>query len=141
MGMGTNLSGQGSDRFRVMGEINVTPLVDIMLVLLIIFMVAAPLMTQGVEVDLPDAEAKPLPSEVEPLVVSVKRDGSTYIEERPVSAQELAAKIKLIRGNNPNLLVYVRGDDQVSYGTIMTVMSQLQQAGVDKVGLVTEPER
>ncbi len=139
MSMGLNLDSQGPDRYSAMSEINVTPLVDIMLVLLIIFMVAAPLMTQGVEVDLPDADSKALPSDKEPLVVSVSPDGTPHIEQKPVDIAELAAKILAIKKNNPNLPVYVRGDHQASYGSVMKVMAQLQKAGVSQLGLVTEP--
>ena len=140
MSMGLNLDEQGPDhRFSAMSEINVTPLVDIMLVLLIIFMVAAPLMTQGVEVDLPDADTKALTSDIEPLVVSVAPDGTPYIEEKPVTATELASRITAIRNNHPKLPVYVRGDHKATYGAVMKVMAQLQNAGVSQVGLVTEP--
>ncbi len=139
MSMGLNLDSQGPDRYSAMSEINVTPLVDIMLVLLIIFMVAAPLMTQGVEVDLPDADAKALSTGKEPLIVSVASDGTPYIEERSISIEALAAKIAAIKKNNPTLPVYVRGDHQATYGSVMKVMAQLQSAGVSQLGLVTEP--
>ncbi|MEO5346963.1 MAG: protein TolR [Magnetococcus sp. YQC-9] len=122
-----------------MSEINVTPLVDVMLVLLVIFMVTAPLLTQGVEVNLPDSEANALSTEQEPLVISVTANGSTYIEERAVTVTEMVDKIRGIRANKPNFPVYVRGDRTAAYGLIMTVMTQLQMAGVDKVGLITEP--
>ncbi|MBF0589782.1 MAG: protein TolR [Magnetococcales bacterium] len=137
--MGMNMgSGGGSKRFGSMSEINVTPLVDIMLVLLVIFMITAPLLNQGVEVDLPQTVSDPLPSEKEPLVVSVLPDGRAAIEDRVLSVEALTAKIHAIRKANPTLVVYVRGDKKASYGAVMAVMSQLQQAGVNKVGLVTE---
>ncbi|MBF0142514.1 MAG: protein TolR [Magnetococcales bacterium] len=138
MSMATNLSGQGSDRFHAMGDINVTPLVDIMLVLLIIFMVTAPLMTQGVEIDLPQAESKVLAPQEEPLVISVAADGMTYIEERAVPLAELGDKVMAIRQANPEKAIYVRGDLAASYGAVMVVMAGLQQAGVERVGLLTE---
>ncbi|MBF0418518.1 MAG: protein TolR [Magnetococcales bacterium] len=134
-----NMGGSGSDRVSTMSEINVTPLVDVMLVLLVIFMVTAPLLTQGVEVNLPDSEANAMSTEHEPLVISVTANGSTYIEERAVTVTEMVDKIRGIRANNPNFPVYVRGDRNAAYGSIMTVMAQLQMAGVDRVGLITEP--
>ncbi|MEO5377753.1 MAG: protein TolR [Magnetococcus sp. DMHC-6] len=138
MSMGTNF-GSGSERYRVMGEINVTPMVDIMLVLLIIFMVAAPLMNQGVEINLPDATANPLSSDEDPLIISVRSDGSTYIEKHQMTIDEVTAKVTAIKTNKPHLLVYLRGDSKTDYGTIMKVMAHLQQAGIVQVGLVTEP--
>ncbi|MBF0446765.1 MAG: protein TolR [Magnetococcales bacterium] len=140
MSMGVNLDGGSGpeNRYGAMSEINVTPLVDIMLVLLIIFMVAAPLMTQGIEVNLPKAQTNALASNMEPLVVSVSRDGNAFIEQNPVTIVELKDKIFRIRQTNPNLPVYVRGDNQAEYGAVMQVMAQLHQAGIDKIGLVTE---
>ncbi|MBF0180800.1 MAG: protein TolR [Magnetococcales bacterium] len=139
MGMGTGMGGSGSDRLTAMSEINVTPMVDIMLVLLVIFMVTAPLLTQGVEVNLPDSQASAINTNDEPLVISVTANGATYIEERAVTVTEMTDKIRAIRANNPNFPVFVRGDRNAAYGAVMAVMSQLQQAGVDRVGLITEP--
>lgn len=138
MSMGVNLDDQGSEHGAI-SEINVTPMVDVMLVLLIIFMVTAPLLTQGVDVNLPSTQAESLTSEQEPLVISVDRNGVSFIEKNEVPAAQLAEKVAAIRRNNPQLPVFVRGDQETSYGAVMTVMSQLQQAGVDRVGLVTEP--
>lgn len=140
MSMGVNLDGGsgGENSYQAMSEINVTPLVDIMLVLLIIFMVAAPLMTQGVEVNLPKAKASALASNREPLVVTVAKDGTPFIEQNPVTISELKDKILLIRSTNPDLPVYVRGDSKAEYGAVMKVMANLQQAGIEKIGLVTE---
>ncbi|MGN7613080.1 protein TolR [Magnetococcales bacterium HHB-1] len=141
MGMGVRMSEGGGDRFSgAMSEINVTPLVDIMLVLLIIFMVTAPLLTQGVEVNLPQASANPISSNQEPIVISVKPDGSTYIENKRIPLDELAAKVKAIRRANPQLPIYVRGDEKAVYGAVMRVMAGLQMAGIEKVGLITEPQ-
>ncbi|MBF0273423.1 MAG: protein TolR [Magnetococcales bacterium] len=139
MAMGSSMNNQGSDRLQAMSDINVTPMVDIMLVLLVIFMVTAPLLTQGVEVNLPDSEASAMSTDNEPLVISVTANGSTYIEDRAVTVTEMVDKIRAIRQNNPNFPVYVRGDRNAAYGSIMAVMSQLQLAGVDRVGLITEP--
>nr|CRH07147.1 Protein tolR [Candidatus Magnetococcus massalia] len=134
------MSGRGVDRFSAMSEINVTPLVDIMLVLLIIFMVTAPLLNHGVEVDLPQATAKPLPTKQEPLVISVLPDGTPAIEDRPMSMEGMVEKVVAIRRANPSVAVYVRGDRAAEYGSIMKVMGSLQSAGIDQVGLVTEPQ-
>lgn len=138
MSMGMNLDDQGSEH-NAMSEINVTPMVDVMLVLLIIFMVTAPLLTQGVDVNLPTTGASSLTPEHEPLMITVKRDGTAFIEENAVSISQLALKVSTIRENKPKLPVFVRGDRDTSYGAVMTVMTQLQQAGVERVGLVTEP--
>jgi biopolymer transport protein TolR len=140
MSMGVNLDGgSGSDNsYSAMSDINVTPMVDIMLVLLIIFMVAAPLMTQGVEVNLPKAKTSALATNSEPLVVTVARDGTPFIEQNPITITELKDKIILIRKANPDVPVYVRGDKKAEYGAVMKVMAHLQQAGIEKIGLVTE---
>ncbi len=124
-----------------MGEINVTPLVDVMLVLLIVFMVTAPLLTQGVNVDLPDADAPPMQQNIEPLVVSVRADGRLFMQKHPVSLEQLAPRIQAIRKGKPDLPVFVRGDAKTPYERIAQVMSALERAGVRKVGLVTEPVR
>lgn len=138
MSMGVNFNSQGTEH-GTMSEINVTPMVDIMLVLLVIFMVTAPLLTQGVEVNLPSTTASPLQSKLEPLIISVNQDGTTYIEKTVQNMTQLIAKVTAIRQNNPEVPVFVRGDRRTPYGAVMMVMSQLQQAGVDRVGLVTEP--
>ncbi len=138
MSMGVNFNSQGSDH-GAMSDINVTPMVDIMLVLLVIFMVTAPLLTQGVEVNLPATTASPIESKREPLVITVAQDGTTYIEKSPQTTVQLIEKVSAIRKGNPDLPVFVRGDRKTPYGAVMIVMSQLQQAGVDRVGLVTEP--
>ncbi|WP_227657424.1 protein TolR [Candidatus Magnetaquicoccus inordinatus] len=138
MSMGVNFNSQGSEH-GAMSDINVTPMVDIMLVLLVIFMVTAPLLTQGVDVNLPTTNASPLQSKREPLVITVAQDGTTYIEKNPQTSTQLIEKVSEIRKGNPDLPIFVRGDRKTPYGAVMIVMSQLQQAGVDKVGLVTEP--
>ena len=122
-----------------MGEINVTPLVDVMLVLMIIFMVTAPLLTQGVNVDLPDTSAQDLQQDVEPLVLSIQRDGTIFLQNHPVAEKELAPKIIAIRRNKPKLPIYIRGDAKVPYAHVARVMALLENAGIRKVGLVTEP--
>ncbi len=124
-----------------MGEINVTPLVDVMLVLLIIFMVTAPLLTQGVNVNLPKASSPPMQQNIEPLVVTVRKDGRIYLQRRAIRLRQLAPRIVAIRKQKPNLPVFIRGDAKTPYERIAQVMSRLAKANIQKVGLVTEPRR
>jgi len=124
-----------------MGEINVTPLVDVMLVLLIIFMVTAPLLTQGVNVDLPDADSPPMQQNVEPVVITIHKDGKIYIQKSRIELKKLAPRIEAMRKTNPDLPVFVRGDAKTPYEHVAKVMSALESAGIRKVGLVTEPNR
>jgi biopolymer transport protein TolR len=124
-----------------MGEINVTPLVDVMLVLLIIFMVTAPLLTQGVDVDLPDAASPPMQQNVEPLVISISRKGDLFLQKNPIKLEQLAPRIKAIREQKKDLPVFIRGDAKTPYEHVARVMSLLSSAGIEKVGLVTEPNR
>ena len=124
-----------------MGEINVTPLVDVMLVLLIIFMVTAPMLTQGVNVDLPDAKSPPMQQNVEPLVVTVRADGSIFLQKYDVQLDQLAPRITAMLQEKPGLPVFIRGDAKTPYENIAQVMSLLESSGIKKVGLVTEPIR
>ncbi len=124
-----------------MGEINVTPLVDVMLVLLIIFMVTAPLLTQGIDVDLPDADSPAMQQNVEPLVISIHKDGKIYIRKHAVELEKLAPRIAAMRKAKPNLPVFIRGDAKTAYEHVAQVMSALEKGGIRKVGLVTEPGR
>ena len=127
-----------------MSEINVVPYIDVMLVLLVIFMITAPLLTQGVKVDLPQAEAEPIArSENEPLVVSVDHAGDYYLnygegQDQPIAPELLAARVSALVRHRPGLPVLVRGDRNVAYGDVVALMSLLQRAGVPSVGLVTE---
>ena len=123
----------------VMSDINVTPLVDVMLVLLIVFMVAAPLMTVGVPIDLPKTDAKPLTSQVEPLSVSIKPDGSIYLMEEPMNMEQLAEKLKALYGVDPEKEIRVRGDLAATYGPIAEVLGAINSAGFKKIGLETLP--
>src|ERR1700733_2210895 len=131
-------------RRAVMSEINVTPFVDVMLVLLIVFMVSAPLLTVGVPIDLPQSQAKALEQNNEPLTVSVKVDGQVYLQNDEIKLDDLVSKLSAIitaRGGNPNELIYVRGDRKVDYGTMMRVMGRISGAGYHRVALVTEVEQ
>src|SRR5882757_4630403 len=127
----------------VMSEINVTPMVDVMLVLLIIFMVSAPLLTVGVPLDLPQTQAKTLDQDKEPLTVSVNTKGEVYLQNTEIPFDELVPKLQAItqaRGGNDER-IYVRGDKKVDYGTVMRVMGRLSAAGFRRVALVTEVEQ
>lgn len=124
-----------------MGEINVTPLVDVMLVLLIIFMVTAPMLTQGVNIDLPDADSPAMQQNVEPLVISIRKNGTIYMQKQRIKIKKLAPRITAMRKVKPNLPVFIRGDAKTAYEHVARVLSSLEQAGIKKVGLVTEPGR
>ena len=130
--------GSGRGRYKPLAEINVTPLVDVMLVLLIIFMVTAPLMTTGVTVDLPKTSATPISNDSEPLTVSIKANGDTYLQEEAVPMDQLVPKLQAIAKNNPERRIFVRGDKAVAYGRIMEVMGTIQQGGFTKVALLAE---
>jgi biopolymer transport protein TolR len=123
-----------------MAEINVTPFVDVMLVLLIIFMVAAPLLTVGVPIDLPETQAKPLEGDTEPVTVSIGADGKIFLQEEEVDAEQLVSVLQAIALNGLNERIYVRGDRNADYGTIMQVMGRLNSAGYRRIGLVTLEE-
>ena len=123
-----------------MSDINVTPMVDVMLVLLIIFMVAAPLLQVGVPIELPEAKGKQLQSSKEPLAITVKADGTVYIGESPVALSEVADKLKAIAKNGYDEQIFVRGDKGVTYGVVMRVMGRISAGGFRKVSLVTEVE-
>ncbi len=124
-----------------MGEINVTPLVDVMLVLLIIFMVTAPLLTQGVNIDLPDAASPPMQQNIEPLVISIQASGKIYLQKHAIDLKKLAPRIAAMRKQKPDIPVFIRGDAKTPYEHVARVMSLLESAGIRKVGLVTEPGR
>jgi biopolymer transport protein TolR len=127
----------------VMAEINVTPMVDVMLVLLIIFMVSAPLLTVGVPIDLPQTQAKSLEGDKEPLTISVNQKGQVFLQESEIGVEELVPKLKAVTDARGGLeeRIYVRGDRQVDYGTVMKVMGRLSAAGFRRVALVTEIEQ
>jgi biopolymer transport protein TolR len=131
-------------RRAVMSEINVTPFVDVMLVLLIVFMVSAPLLTVGVPIDLPQSQAKALSQDNVPLAVSVNVEGKVYLQNNEIKLDDLVPKLKAIidaRNGTLDELIYVRGDKKVDYGTMMRVMGRLSAAGYHRVALVTEVEQ
>jgi biopolymer transport protein TolR len=126
----------------MVSEINVTPLVDVMLVLLIIFMVTAPMMTQGVDVKLPESSAPAIPSDDERLVVTVTQDRKIYINDNLIEAGELESKLAAITENRLDRRgVFLRADEQIPYGYVMQVMGMIRQAGIDQIGMVTEPAK
>ena len=120
-----------------LSEINVTPLVDVMLVLLIIFMVTAPLMQQGIDVNLPKAKGKDLPPE-ERLTIVIKKGGALFMNDQPTSKSEMMGKLTAISKRNPN--VFLKADKDVPYGTVIEIMGDIKEAGIEKLGMVTEPK-
>ena len=120
-------------------EINVTPFVDVMLVLLIIFMVTAPLLTVGVQVDLPESNADSLQSDNEPLELTISKDGNIYIQETEINIKELIPKLIAITDNRLDTKIYVRGDEVINYGKVMRVLGELSGSGFSKVPLKTQP--
>lgn len=121
----------------VLSEINVTPFVDVMLVLLVIFMVTAPLMQQGVDVNLPKAKGKELPPD-ERISLVIKRDRTVYMNDTPVSMAEMKRKLEAISKLNPN--VFLKADKDVPYGLVVEVMGEIKEAGIEKLGMITEPK-
>lgn len=119
-------------------DINVTPLVDVMLVLLIVFMVTAPMLTVGVPVDLPKTKAAKLSDQVEPIVISVDASGKSYLQEMELEGEALIARLMAITGSNPDARIYVRGDKNLAYGRIMEIMGEVAAAGFSKVSLIAE---
>jgi len=127
-------------RNKPMSEINVVPYIDVMLVLLVIFMITTPLLSQGVKVELPEAEAKPVETaELETLVVTVDRDGKFYLDDKAIERPALQKKVRAILARQPQTPVLIRGDRQVAYGVVVRAMVLLQQSGAKSVGLITEP--
>jgi len=124
---------------RPMSEINVTPFVDVMLVLLIIFMVTAPLLTVGVQVDLPESSADSLPDDQEPLTLTINSKGEIFIQEHKVNFDKVVPKILAISKNRTDTRIYVRGDKTINYGRVLEVMGVLSGAGFSKVALISEP--
>ncbi len=134
-------SGRRGRRMAPMAEINVTPFVDVMLVLLIIFMVAAPLLTVGVPIDLPETDASALNSETQPITISVNDQGQIFLQETEVPFDEIVAKLQAIATTGYQERIYVRGDRNADYGTVMKVMARISSAGYRNLGLVTLQEQ
>jgi biopolymer transport protein TolR len=151
MGMSAGASGGGGGGRRgsrrrggkrgLNSEINVTPLVDVMLVLLIIFMVAAPMMTVGVPIDLPETKASAMNSDTQPITISVNSKGEVFLQESPIAVDEVVAKLQAIATTGYNERIYVRGDTAAAYGTVMKVMALISTAGYKNIGLVTLQEQ
>ena len=146
MGMGSASGGRQRSGSRRRGrrnglnaEINVTPLVDVMLVLLIVFMIAAPLLSVGVPVELPKTDAKSLPSQQEPITISVDFDGNIYIQDDEITLDDLAARLIAVASNGYEERVYLRADADSDYGAVMKVMARVNSAGFSNIGLVTDP--
>ena len=122
---------------QVLSEINVTPFVDVMLVLLVIFMVTAPLLQQGIDVNLPKAKGKEMPTE-ERITLIVKKGSIIYMNDNPVSLTEMGKKLKALSSSNPN--VFLKADKDVPYGFVVEVMGEIKEAGIEKLGMITEPK-
>jgi len=120
-------------------QINVTPLVDVMLVLLVIFMVTAPIIQQGVQVNLPQAKSSAIPGTEEHLVVTVAKNGKVYLNDNAMSLPELGAKLRALQKLDSNKQVYLRADQEVRYGTVMKTIAEIKQAGIERLGMVTQP--
>lgn len=130
---------RGRHRRAVMSDINITPFVDVMLVLLVVFMITAPLLTQGVPVSLPEVENQPITDTEEPVQVTIKQNGSVFIQTKEVAMPELVERLQAIKNVRPTVAILLRADTNVPYGKVMQVMGALQMAGLVDVGLVTQP--
>ena len=131
--------GNGNGRRRLVAEINVTPLVDVMLVLLIIFMVTAPMMTQGVDVQLPETTTAPLPQKEDPITVSITKKGEIYLNRIKSDRGLLRQQLTKMAGANPDRPIFLKADQRVAYGLVVEVMADIKKSGFDKLGMVTQP--
>jgi biopolymer transport protein TolR len=127
------------DQPRLMADINVTPLVDVMLVLLIIFMVTAPMMIHGVDVELPITESKSIKTEEDPLLLTITKNGEVFIEDYKVQSKDLMDKLERIFANRAGKQILLQADKDVPYGVVMSIMAQVKEAGITKVGMITKP--
>ncbi|UDL87850.1 protein TolR [Mesorhizobium sp. PAMC28654] len=145
VGAGGGRGGRGHRRrgrhHALMSEINVTPMVDVMLVLLIIFMVAAPMLTVGVPIDLPDTQAKAMNADTQPITVSVNQAGQIYLQETEIPIEEIVAKLQAISKTGYEERIFIRGDKSADYGTVMKVMARISAAGYKNIGLVSLQEQ
>ncbi|MCF8494105.1 MAG: protein TolR [Rickettsiaceae bacterium] len=139
--MGASIQGRengGRKRRKLMNEINVTPMVDVMLVLLIIFMITSPMLVAGIEVDLPKTESAPISGSFKPLVISIDKNEELYLFETIISKDTLIDKLKEITKENKDTRIFVKGDKSISYGVIVETMSRIQSAGFTKVALISD---
>ena len=136
--LGSSTQQRGRRKLRPMGEINVTPFVDVMLVLLIVFMVTAPLLTVGVPVDLPKTKASQISDDQTPMVISIKPDGEIALQNRIIAVDELIPRLEAVARAKPETRIFVRGDKNVSYGEVMAIMGRVQEAGFSRVALITK---
>ena len=125
---------------KIMSEINVTPFVDVMLVLLIIFMITAPLMKTGIEIELPEVNTPNIPESDEPLIVSINKDNEIFLSEKKISNKKLKSKLLAIKNANPKVKVFIKADKIVSYQTLMEVMKQIIDSNITNVSLITDPK-
>ncbi|WP_244155352.1 protein TolR [Dissulfuribacter thermophilus] len=139
--MMTHGHGARNSRRRYAAEINVTPLVDVVLVLLIIFMITAPMMTRGIKVDLPETTAKALPQKERPQTVTVDKNGRLYLNSISLDKRALKAKLRLMKKKDPKLKVLLKADKEVPYGLVAGIMADLKEAGIEEIGLVTRPSK
>ena len=140
MAIQIDTSKNNRSRRKIVNEINVMPLIDVMLVLLVVFMVTAPLLITGVDVNLPQANTKSLPGDDEPLVVSVDKAGNIYIMNTKIQAADVVAKLRAISNEKYDTRIFIRADSALSYGQIMQIIAQISNAGFSQVGLVSESE-
>jgi biopolymer transport protein TolR len=138
-GVGRNSGRRRHRRTGLNADINVTPLVDVMLVLLIVFMVAAPLLSVGVPIELPKTDAKSLPSQTEPITISVDAAGAIFIQEQEIALDDLATRLIAVSNNGYDERIYLRGDGSADYEAVMKVMARVNAAGFSNLGLVTDP--
>ncbi len=136
---GRRRPGAAGGRRRPMSDINVTPLVDVMLVLLVIFMITAPLLTTGVQVDLPSTQAAAMPNDDAPIAVSITRDGRVFLGDDAVTLDQLAQRLQAIAASKADARVFIRGDQTIAYGKIMAVVGTIHDVGLRKVALLTQP--
>ena len=129
----------GNGRKRLVSEINVTPLVDVMLVLLFIFMVTAPMMTQGVDVDLPETTAKPLRQKEDPIVVVINKKGELHLNKIKVDQAMLRQQLAAMSDTDKERAIFLKADKQVAYGLVVSVMADIKESGFDKLGMITKP--
>ncbi|NOZ43265.1 MAG: protein TolR [Alphaproteobacteria bacterium] len=137
---GGNKSSTSRHRYQPMSQINVTPFVDVMLVLLVVFMVAAPLLTVGVPIDLPSSKARALPENTKPLSITISKQGQLYLQDEPIKINQLVPRLQVIFAGRKDGRIYVNGDKSVDYGVVMKVLGLMNAAGFSRVALVTDTE-